>query len=304
MMPRNSPYFQWLALAALAEWLIVRTISRAAIHLPKSPAMIEVYGLVNRGGQLATTFVTLLSLVLLSWIAAWEWRRRAIFLPLVLILLAALSLAFLVLVAPPWLALVYQLLTLIVLVRLGLSNPRRALAVLPASALMAGTLFQMLPNLYAALAWAGPPPLTGQLFNLGELLVVTSLAVWWWIAGRSRSWRLWLAATVPALLFAASFQRDPAMTGILAIWSTGLTLFLPWPIYAVALCLAGVTVLHAWRRNPPLASAILLFTAAGYPPQLSSQLFCALIGLWLLARPVPSLDPPRLGQARPVPVLR
>jgi hypothetical protein len=122
---------------------------------------------------------------------------------------------------------------------------------------------------------------------MGEIFVVGSVAVWWWGYGRSHAWQHWVLAAVPALLFALSFWRDPAMTGILTIWSTGLTLFLPWPVYALALWLVGVTVLANWHSHPALAYAILLLISAGYAPQLSSQLFCALIALWLLERPLP-----------------
>lgn len=118
----------------------------------------------------------------------------------------------------------------------------------------------------------------------GEALVVLSVAVLWWAYGRTTSWRIYLLATIPTLLFIASFQRDPAMTGILAIWSMGLTLFLPWLIYAIALWLVGITVLETWRYKWPVACATLLLVSAGYAPQLSSQLFTALIALWLLAR--------------------
>jgi hypothetical protein len=96
-----------------------------------------------------------------------------------------------------------------------------------------------------------------------------------------------LLAVIPALLFGMSYWRDPAMTGILTIWSTGLTLFLPWPVYTLALWLVGVTVLVNWRIRPSLAYAILLLISAGYMPQLSYQLFCALIALWLLGQPIP-----------------
>lgn len=311
-MEKQQTLFKWLALAAVIEWLLVRTFSRVAIHIPKSPLMISVYTAVTQVGQVAGMFVALLALVLLLWIA-WQ-SRRGVWLPpstgsgqaLVLVGLAVLSLLFLFVVPPAWLALLYQLLgvTAVLLIcaaamrgRGGKPDEKRiwpelAALLFPATALLAGLLYQLLPNLYALLNWSGPPPLTGILFNLGEIFVVGSVLVWWWASfsfdGRTRSWNLWLLAAIPALLFALSFWRDPAMTGILTIWSTGLTLFLPWPVYVLALWLAGVTVLAAWRSDPPVAYAVLLLISAGYAPQLSSQLFCALIGLWLWARSLPT----------------
>lgn len=73
----------------------------------------------------------------------------------------------------------------------------------------------------------------------------------------------------------------PALTGILAIWSTGLTLYLPWPLYALSLWLACAVVAGSLRRNDPTGWAILLLAAGGYAPQLSTHVFLGLVALWL-----------------------
>lgn len=73
------------------------------------------------------------------------------------------------------------------------------------------------------------------------------------------------------------------MAGILAIWSTGLTLYLPWPVYAFSLWLFAATFLALRRQSHPAAWAMLLLAAGGYAPQLSSQVFYGLIGLSLLS---------------------
>jgi hypothetical protein len=72
------------------------------------------------------------------------------------------------------------------------------------------------------------------------------------------------------------------MTGILAIWSTGLTLYLPWPVYAVALWLAGKVVIQTLKQGNRVGWAILLLAAGGYAPQLNIHAFLGLIALWLL----------------------
>lgn len=302
--------FKWLAVAAVVEWLLVRTFTRVAIHVPKSPFMISLYVAVNQIGLVAATFVALLAFVLLLWLA-WQ-TRQAIILPLTLLGLALLSVLFLFIVPPAWLAFTYQLLAILAVILIASTGvwarwaePEKkkgwqgtAVVLFPACALLAGLLVQLLPNLYALLGWPGPPSFTTVLFNLGELFVAGSVFIWWWASrslnGRTHSWKPWLLAAFPTLLFSLSFWRDPAMTGILTIWSTGLTLFLPWPVYVLALWLAGGMVLAGWHPRPNFAYAILLLAAAGYAPQLSSQLFCALIGLWLLQRPLPR------NQAHPV----
>lgn len=120
---------------------------------------------------------------------------------------------------------------------------RVATFLFPALALLAGMFYQLMPTLYAAVGWPGPPMLSGLFFNVGEALVILSVVMLWWVYGRGVAWHIWLLALMPGLLFTLSFLRDPAMTGIMAIWSSGLTLFLPWPMYAVALWLVGIIVL-------------------------------------------------------------
>jgi hypothetical protein len=73
------------------------------------------------------------------------------------------------------------------------------------------------------------------------------------------------------------------MTATIVIWSNGLTLFLPWWFYAAALWFMGVAVLRRVQVGDfGTAAALLLLAAAGYAPQLSSQLFMGLIALRIL----------------------
>ncbi|HEX6385846.1 MAG TPA: hypothetical protein VF177_14345, partial [Anaerolineae bacterium] len=56
------PFFSWLSIAAIVDWLITRTVTRAAIHVPKSPVMISGYQATNLVGQVAASLVALLAL--------------------------------------------------------------------------------------------------------------------------------------------------------------------------------------------------------------------------------------------------
>lgn len=305
---KTNPYLtliRWLTIVALFDWFVTRTITRAAIFIPKPPPVIALYSALNVAGQLALTLTGLLALLALGGIAWRAWRQQGVVgRALALALTGQVGLSLLFLVIPPagWLASANHLLYLTTIVLLlfrilpmarfhldtsparGPAFPARALALmLPAFALVTGRLHQAIPTFYATLQWPGPPPLTGLFFNLGELLVVLSVFALWWSYGRGATWRVWLAAALPALVFAGSHLASAAMTGILAVWSVGLTLYLPWPLYAVSLWLAGVTGIVALRRDDPGGWAILLLISGGYAPQLSLQAFLGLIALWLLA---------------------
>ena len=294
-MKRLPALFHWLAASAILDWFLLRTVTRVAVHIPRSEAMAVAYQVVSLIGQMAGSLTMLLTLAALGWIAWHEWQaRQRMVLPIVICGLAALSLIFLVVAPSGWLTAANHILSLTVVVliiwRLGTPfvrsgiNPLSFGAVLvPAAAVVMGLLYQLIPAWYEMLRWPGPPPAMSLFFHLGELLVVFSVPVWWAFYGRGASRRIWLLAAVPALAFTLSYLRDPAMTGVLAIWSTGLSLYLPWPLYTASLWLIGVTTATAWRQYRPVSLALLLLLAGGYVPQLSTQLFVSLVALWLLA---------------------
>lgn len=295
-MKRLPGLFYWLAVAALVEWFLLRTVSRVAVHIPRSEAMTVVYQGVSLIGQVAGSLAMLLAFAALGWIA-WHERqsRRAVWLPLALGGMAALSLIFLVAAPAGWLAATSHALSLTAVLlivgrlRASVSSSGRTLlagcaVLLPAGAIAMGLLYQFAPVFYETLRWPGPPPLMSLFFHVGELLVVSSALALWMVYGRGASRRTWLLSAIPALVLALAYLRDPAMTGVLAIWSTGLSLYLPWPLYAGSLWLAGVTVAAAWRQNSPASLALLLLLAGGYVPQLSTQLFLGVAALWLLVR--------------------
>ena len=66
-------------------------------------------------------------------------------------------------------------------------------------------------------------------------------------------------------------------------WLNWLPFSPPLLLYDGALLLFGVTVTHHLRGGRrTVAWAMLLIAAAGYAPQLSSQFWFGVIGLWLL----------------------
>jgi hypothetical protein len=277
-----SPLIRWLVWAALLEWLLARTLTRLGIFMPKSPALISAYRLLTQAGQGAAAFAGVLVVtVLLVWaIRAWMVGNER---PVAFILgmLVFLSTIFLFLQPPTFLSVFYQLLLLVGLLYLAWAGLRRARSLLekvaylvPAFALLAGVgghLAQL----------SGFLGLELVIFQTGELLVVMSGFLFWAAFGRQARRLDWILAAAPALGFSVFRLLDPATTGILVIWSTGLTLYLPWPVYTLCLWLTGITLLTSLRRADPVAALILLLFSGGFAPQLSSQAFYGLVGLGL-----------------------
>jgi hypothetical protein len=203
--------------------------------------------------------------------------------------LLVVSLLGLVIPTAGWLALSFQMMlgvALLVLLRQVWKRPLgfefKIAVSMVALTLLVTSLYQGLNPLAIILGLPGLPVSTELLFNAGELLVLVSVLALWWSIARKAQASIWLIAALPALLFAVPRLLSPAMTGIMTIWSTGLTLFLPWPVYVVALWLAGVTVLYAPQQGDLAGWAIIMLLAGGFAPQLSIQAFLGLIALWLL----------------------
>ena len=279
-----------LATAALVDWLVTRTVTRFAIFIPKTPAMITGYQALTWVGQVGSTLAALAALLGVVCIAMVEWRtRRAWWLALPLVGLALVTTLAPFLPPAGWLPGYYLLATIVLLViavrivRMAASVAVRLALLLPLLAMLAATIHQAAPTLYTLLHWPGPPAWGLPIFRLGEGLVVLGAAAFWWAYGRGADPRSWMIGSLPALFFSAAYLAAPAMTATIVVWSNGLTLSLPWLLYAGALLLFGVTVTHNLRGGRrTVAWALLLIAAAGYAPQLSSQFWFGVIGLWLL----------------------
>ena len=293
LIERMPPFIRWLSIAALADWLVTRTLVRSAIFMPKSPPLLLVYQTLILGGQLASVLSALLSLLGMLWLA-WLFRRELKgLISLILLSLTAISLVSVVIPPGSQVQFITQVLSLAAILWIGLcawqraSGPtQKAVVLLPGLALLTGRLYQVSQVAHVALGLSGPPANALSLFNLGELLVVLCPIGMWWVFRRlgREGLSLYLWAAIPALIFMAGYILNPSMTGILAIWSSGLTLYLPWPVYSLSLWFFGFIILAAWKQGNTAGVALLLLAAGGHAPQLSTQLFFGLVGLGLLAR--------------------
>ena len=286
-MQRTPDLIRWLALAALAEWLIGRSLTRAAIYIPKSAPMLAAFRGLTLAGQLALSLASLLALLT---VVAITWRGgRNLALSALLSALVAASLVSMVVPLGGWGALVYHAATLIVVGLLLIVHLDRAAARrerwavgVTALAMVAAHLYLLLPPAGEVLGLARPSSLAIPFFAIGELLFVLTPLALWWAYGRSAPRWAWAVAGLVAAGFAGMRLSQPSMVGILAMWSSGLSLYLPWPLYALSLAFAVVTVVAGMRARHPVGWTMILLAAAGLAPQLSTQAFYALIALWAL----------------------
>ncbi len=280
-------FFRWLTVAALLDWLIGRTITRSAIFMPKTPFMISAYQALGTIGQVVFTLTSLLALISIVWIA-WQERRNIAF-SLLLITSVVFSLVFVFVMPDGWWPVIDRmLLAAISTVLLGwlwrAAGDRRRQIILtaPLLAVWLGALYQLLPALAQALYLPEAPTLGRTLFNLGEVLVALTPIGLWLLLRPSERTRVYVLAAIPAILFSIMHLIAPAMMSVMAIWSIGLTLYLPWPIYALSLWLGTVVIISALKHDQPIGWVLLLLLAAGYAPQVSTQVFISVSALWLM----------------------
>jgi hypothetical protein len=282
---------QWLAIAAVADWIFARTLSRSAIFMPKTPAMLTGFQVMLSLGNFAANVTSLLAITAMFWMA---WRlalkgQRA--LPLAVGALLIFNLGALLFAPSAAVTLTYHLIAvaaIFLIVRPVLKRSQGAahtLAVLLATAAVSASELHQAAAAFSIVVGTGEPIGLGMAaFNLGETLVVAfGLAIGWWMRpNRNERW-IWAVAAVPTTVIAAFYIAAPSISSVMAIWSLGLTLFLPWPLYVLSLWALTGAMLTGLKRRHPAGLAIPMLVAGGYAAQLSTQLFLNLIALYLLA---------------------
>jgi hypothetical protein len=290
MMKSHMFFLPWLVAAALIDWLVGRTLTRLAVFMPKSELITSIYQFLTVVGNLASSLSAVLVMAAMVWIIWRSFHPGNFHLSaLIWMSVLAFNLIFLIFPAVGLTGLVFQILLLLALLVIGwqvFSSAKswtgKLSILLPVLALTCGRLYHITPLLYETLGLPGPAPFTASIFNAGEFFVVASVCVIWWASGRKVSSWKWIIALIPVLAFGGLRFANPSMAGILSIWSVGLTLYLPWPLYAISLWLAIVTILRSIKQHKHVAAALILLAAGGYAPQLSTQVFFGLVALWCI----------------------
>lgn len=303
-----------LAVVGGLEWLLGRTLSRLAAA-PNLEGFARVaIEFVGRIGLYLISSVALLSLAMLLLLAlrsgAVAIRKRdksVLAASLFLAIYGLLALAHTFYETLPWLNVAFALLTLAAIWSVALlCTAKRArggfmLASVVLTALAyAGWLYyivqQDLVSSGNELLVLGSPLL---FLNLGEIAAVLApFAFFTGIAlphGQWKRWKRWILPVVALLVFSGGNIADVALNqgfmGVFTIWSVGLNLFLPWPLYAISGALYLYSILTCFSTDAPRASVanpntglgLLLLAYAGYTLQLPFQFVLAVLSVCLLS---------------------
>jgi hypothetical protein len=178
---------------------------------------------------------------------------------------------------------------LTLMVRRGVGSGPRVAVALIIGAYLCYQYFSLSYILYRLLDYAALPPLGIDVLRFGEVLVVlASVAVFWaWGAPR---WRLAGRAGIAGVLgliaiLGISSLAPSSTTSILALWTTGLSFYLPTTVYLIALALYLVTVVACFRDKDAfwIGAGLLFLLVAGYMPEATYHHLLVVIGVGSVA---------------------
>ncbi len=289
-----------LLAAALLETALLRITVRVGVHVPKEAPLRSAFEAVSLGGSLAFNLASLLTIVLVALLLGLLVLRmegRAEQLSLAALSLAMLwGLATCLATGDPTADAVFGLTISLLVGFVGLaftgretSRAGRLALALIVVAYLCFQYYSLAHLWYRMLDYAAAPPFGAAALQLGELLVVLASVAVFWAWGAPRWQRLGLGggalAAAPVLAISlASFSPTSTMP-ILALWTTGLSLVLPLPVYLLALGLYLATIVACWRSGDGFwpASGLLLILLAGYMAESSYQHLLLLLGIAYLS---------------------
>jgi len=321
----------FLAAAGMAELLLLRTLSRVAVHIPKEGLVLSVYRALTGVGSFAFNLATILAVVALALALLQLARQQHRADPWQIVGAGALALLLAWSVLLPLLRstgegsdeaakLAFGLVFSVAVVALALPHflsrrkplARRAAVALVGAVALCAQYYTLSYAASGLLGTGGPPPLASEFLALGEVLVVASagaiFAAWGatrrpgflaWPHGGRRGWkapatgllnspnRLGLAVpTALSLLLLASYLTNGSTSAILSLWTEGLTLYLPFPVYLAAFWLYASTVVARFQRRDGFAvgCALLLLFVGGYALELTYQHLLAALALLVLTQ--------------------
>ncbi len=274
-----------LPFVVIAEVVLMRTFYRVGIFIPKDGAFRTAYSTLSDIGSFAFNLASVAALVALGLLAVLAVRHGNA--PLGIAISAfALSvvvarIAGVVAIGPiPRLASVLALLAVTLPFLRSEADPAHRILVGIVAACLALSAYT---GVAQGAGVEGAPGVTGGPIA-AELLVMAAAAISPLVWVRTDRFRIrpLVVATPLAASFVVAWSANAAVTGILALWTVGLRLYLsPW-IYAVALW-AFLTLTLGWLQRWPWRSAgLVLLVAGGMLSGSTYQLCLGILALVML----------------------
>ena len=297
--PALGPILAALVITGVTELTFQRTFYRLGIYIPKQGAFWDIYRASTGMGTFSLNLASILALVVLAFFAIHLHRSERRGAAVLCGLLIAVSLASTLATSNAWLSVGYRALFLAITTSLLWSGLREGtwthraatLALLCAYGL--SSYYGLAGGLMMALGLPGSAWGSAVALRLGEAFVVALGPAFFlaWRrdapihAGRALAW-----SALPTLVLLAALVLQPRMTGILVMWTVGLGLALPLPLYVISFWLFIGAVIGSLMRRATCTQglALVLLLVAGYFPQSTYELDMAVVALLLWTLPTVS----------------
>ncbi len=292
---------QGLIVAALLEVLLLRLVTRIGVHVPRSELAGDGLQAASFVGSLAFNSASILAIgltVLLLVLMTTQVRDSVARFGLALIagtLMFSLVMS-LVTGRAVWdgaFGLAATLLVLMfgvgIMAKKDVSAGPRAAVALVVGAYLCYQYYSLSYIAYRLLDYAALPPMGIDALRWGEVLVVLAGAAVFWAWGLPRwrrAGRFGIAAVVGLVIVVGLSSLTPSSTtSILALWTTGMSFFLPMSVYLFALALYLVTVVACFRDKDAfwIGAGLLLLLVAGYMPEATYHHLLVILGVGFLA---------------------
>ena len=290
-----------LVVAALLEVILLRLTTRIGVHVPRSELAGDGLQAASFVGSLAFNSASILAIgltALLLFLRTTQVRDSSARFSLVVIsgaLMISLAMS-LVTGTAAWDGAFGLAATLLVLMlgvtsmaRKDVSTGPRAAGALVVGAYLCYQYYSLSHIAYRLLDYPSLPPLGIDVLRWGEVLVVLAGAAVFWAWGRPR-WRLagrvGIAVVVGFVAVVGLSSLAPSSTtSILALWTTGMSFFLPSSVYLLSLALYLVTVVACLRDEKAFwpGTGLLLLLVAGYMPEATYHHLLVILGVGFMA---------------------
>lgn len=305
----DQPLLRQLTVALLAvavsEMLLLRVVTRVGVHLPKDDAVRSGMHLASSLGSLAFNSASILAIALVALMLVVIIRQledlvvRGGFALLSAGMLWSLGASLTTSSSTADALFGLTMTLLVVLIGLVLMTRKRVaptalLAVGLIVAAYLGYQYYALGHLaYRILDQAAVPPLSVAVLRLGEAMVVLAGGAVFWAWGLPR-WRhvgrMGVAGVALVVFVVAASSYAPASTtSILALWTTGVSLYLPLPVYLASLTLYLLTIAACWRSEDGFwtGAGLVLILLAGYMPEATYYHLLLLLGVTFVSASAP-----------------
>lgn len=292
-----------LLVAGIVEFSLIRTFSRMGILLPPREPVMSIFNMMMFVGSVAFNFASLLVILVLLWASYFLLSHRSKadrIAGSALVIVITLSMLFLVVTPNVLVSILYNILSMFLVTILGISLIReggsieRWLGVAITLSFVTTYLFKILPLLDQLLGLSLNIAGVGIL-NLGEALAVVATPLIFLLTYRYRrgsgktllraNSKAIIVSTIMASLFGSFYLASPWITSILAVWTLGFTMYLPFPFYIIAIWLFLYSLFSLPGDKKALAYGMLLILLAGHLIQLTYLNLLAILGMLFVSRP-------------------